>query len=238
MTCEPEKVTGLVDGALDASERERVEAHVRECATCQAQAAFERDLGRRLRSLKAPEPPETLEARVRGELRPLRRGPSRLRWLLPVAAALAAVALWTHGAPAFVASELAWDHGHCFDKKLLPAKVWTNDAATMEQWLDERMGAVPSLPESAGGLDLIGGRRCPVLDRLLGHVYYASGEHRLSVYVVPGWVRMGRSVQFKRGDRTVRLLRAGGATVGLVSEQPEAVEAFERALTTTYARGN
>jgi hypothetical protein len=38
-----------------------------------------------------------------------------------------------------------------------------------------------------------------------------------------------------RGDKTVRLLRAGGVTVGLVSEQPQAVQAFERALTVTVA---
>jgi hypothetical protein len=48
-------------------------------------------------------------------------------------------------------------------------------------------------------------------------------------------VRLDRARQVMRGDKTVRLLRAGDATVGLVSERPEAVEAFERALTITVA---
>ena len=233
MSCEPEKVTAFVDGALDAPERERVEAHLRECAECRAQADFERDLHRRLRALPAPEMPETLEGRVRQGLRTA-HGRSPLRWLLPLAAVLA-LAIWAHGAPGVVATQLAWDHGHCFGKERLPAKVWTSDPATMERWLAERMDDVPALPERAGGLDLIGGRRCPVLGRRLGHVYYSSDDQRLSVFLVPGPVRMGRTAQFTRGDRTVRLIRTGGATIGLVSEQPDALDAFERALTTTYA---
>lgn len=234
MSCEPEKVTALVDGALDAQEREAVEAHLQSCPTCQAQADFERELRRKLLALRAPEMPETLEARVR---RGLRAGRSRplVRWLLPVAAVLALVAVWGYGAPSVVATELAWDHNHCFGKPRLPAKVWTSDPLTMEQWLDERMKSVPALPEQAGGLDLVGGRRCPVLGRRVGHVYYANEEQRLSVYVVPGWVRLDRTAQYTRGNRTVRLLHAGGATVGIVSENAEAVDAFERALTTSYA---
>lgn len=233
MTCEPEKVTALVDGALDAGEQERIEAHVRECPACRQQADFERDLHRRLRALPVPEMPPALETRVRQGLRKSRR--SAARWLLPLAAVLALLAIRAHGAPGVVATQLAWDHGHCFGKEKLPARVWTSDPATMERWLAERMDKVPTLPEQAGGLDLIGGRRCPVLDRLLGHVYYASDDQRVSVYVVPGPVRMGRTAQFTRGDRTVRLIRTGGATIGLVSEQADTLDAFERALTTTYA---
>lgn len=235
MSCEPEKVTGLVDGALDAQERERIEAHLRDCTACQAQAEFERDLRRRLRALRAPDLPETLEARVRGGLR-ARRPRSTARWLLPLAAGLALLAVWAYGSPGIVAAQLAWDHGHCFGKDKLPAKVWTSDARSMESWLDERMDNVPALPEQAGGLDLIGGRQCPVLGRRVGHVYYASDHDRLSVYLVPGWVRIDRSLQFKRGNKNVRLLRTAGATVGLVSEEAEALDAFESALTTTYAR--
>ena len=66
-------------------------------------------------------------------------------------------------------------------------------------------------------------------------LHYTGGDQRLSVYVVPGWVRLDRPRQMTRGNTTVRLLRAGDATVGLVSERPEAVEAFERALTITVA---
>ena len=232
MTCEVERVTGYVDGALAPAEREIIERHLAECGDCRAQAEAERDLRRRLAALPRPPLPEALEARVRAHVRPPRR---TLPWrvLMPMAAVLALLALWAHGAPGVLATQLAWDHDHCFGKPKLPAAVWTGDGDMMASWLETQGTATPLLPQRAAGLELLGGRRCPILARRVGHVYYSSGEHRLSVFVVPGWVRLDRARQGRRGDKTVRLLRVGGATVGLVSEQAEAVEAFERALTTT-----
>ena len=232
MTCEPEKVTGYVDGVLEPEERSRVEQHLRECATCREQADAERDLRRRLALLRAPEPSETLEARLRRRLKPRRRV---WRWALPLAASLATVALWAHGAPVVVAWQLARDHDHCFGFRTLPAKVWTTDPHDMAAWLEEQGRTVPVLPEGAAGLDLVGGRLCPLADRRVGHVYYTGGQHKLSLFVVPGWVRLDRQHTVQAGDRTVRLLRVGGSTVGLVSEEREAVERFEQALTTTVA---
>jgi anti-sigma factor RsiW len=235
VSCQPEKVTAYVDGALDAMESARVSAHVDACGECGAQAAFERGLRRSLAVLPAPELPETLEARVRRAVAPSRRR-SPLRWLVPMAAGFFAVLLWAHSAPAVVATQLAWDHDHCFGKARLPAKVWTADPGTMISWLESQGTPAPNLPEHVGDLELVGGRHCPLGDRRVAHVYYTGGDHQLSVYVVPGWLRLGHSSQMTRGDKTVRLLRAGGITVGLVSEQPQAVEAFERALTITVAQ--
>lgn len=234
MSCAPEKVTGYVDGALPPDERVQVEEHLQGCAECRAQVDAERALRARLSSLPVPEPSATLAARVRRDLAAARR-PSRLRWALPLAASLALLAFWAHTAPSVLATQLAWDHDHCFGKKTLPAKVWTADPGFMATWLEQHGTEPPTLPEGAAGVELVGGRHCGVINRTLAHVYYTGGEHRLSLYVVPGWVRGGRSREMRRGDKTVRILHTGGVTVGLVSEQPEIVEAFERALTTTYA---
>jgi anti-sigma factor RsiW len=234
VSCEPEKVTAYVDGALDAMESARISAHVDKCGECGAQAAFERGLRRSLAVLPAPELPELLTARVRRAIAPARRA-SPLRWLVPMAAGVFALLLWAHSAPAVVATQLAWDHDHCFGKPRLPAKVWTADPDTMVSWLEGEGTRAPNLPEHVGELELVGGRHCPLGDRRVAHVYYTGGDHQLSVYVVPGWLRLGQSRQMTRGDKTVRLLRTGGLTVGLVSEQPQAVEAFERALTITVA---
>jgi anti-sigma factor RsiW len=235
LSCEAEKVTGYVDGALPPDERVRVEEHLQACAECRTQVEGERALRARLSALPAPEPPDTLAARVsRGLLRA--RRPSRLRWALPLAAALALFAFWAHTAPGVVAMQMAWDHDHCFAHQTLPAKVWTADAGFMAGWLERHGTEPPSLPDEAGGLELVGGRYCGVGNRRLAHVYYTGGQRHLSLYVVPGWVRGERARAWRRGDKTVRLLHTGGATVGLVSEQTELVDAFERALTTTYAR--
>ncbi len=235
MSCEPEKVTAYVDGALPPQERAQVEEHVLACSECHAQADFERDLRRRLSALRPPPPSEMLEARVQRRVRK-ERGGSWVRRYVPLAAALAILAVWAHGAPAVVATQLAWDHAHCFGKATLPAKMWTGDAERMASWLEHEGTHAPSLPERVAGLEMVGARYCPLADRRVAHLYYTGGDRRLSIYVVPGWVRLDRSQQVTRGDKTVRILRAGGATVGLVSEQPEAVEAFERALTVTMAR--
>jgi anti-sigma factor RsiW len=233
VTCEPEKVTAFVDGALDVQETLRIEVHVQGCGECQAQATFERDLRRRLSALRPPAPSDLLEARVRSAARPARSRPL-VRWASAAAAAVL-VAVWVHGEPAVVATQLAWDHGHCFGKQTLPAKVWTADPDYMGAWLAKEGTRAPVLPETAAGMEMVGARYCALMDRRVAHVYYTAGDQRISVFVVPGWVRLDRTLQMTRGRRTVRLLRAGEATVGLVGERPEAVEAFERALTITVA---
>jgi anti-sigma factor RsiW len=233
VSCDPEKVTALVDGALDAAERERLEQHVQACGECRGQADFERGLRRRLSALRPPAPGELLEARVRRAVRPRTAG-RVVRWASAAAACLV-LGLWAHSAPSVVATQLAWDHSHCFGKPTLPARVWTADPDYMTAWLEREGTHAPTLPVGAAGLELVGARHCSLLDRRVAHLYYTGGPRRLSVYVVPGWVRLDRARQVTRGGRTVRLLHAGNATVGLVSEQPEAVEAFERALTITVA---
>ena len=237
MSCEPEKVTAYVDGVLELEERGRVEEHVLACSECRAQADFERDLRRRLSALRPLAPSEMLEARVKRGVRKERGGAGRwVRRYAPLAAALVIAAVWAHGAPAMLATQLAWDHAHCFGKAILPARMWTGDPERMASWLEQTGTHPPSLPERVAGLELVGARHCALADRRVAHVYYTGGDRRLSIFVVPGWVRLDRSQQVTRGDKTVRILRAGGATVGLVSEQPEAVEAFERALTVTMVQ--
>jgi hypothetical protein len=92
------------------------------------------------------------------------------------------------------------------------------------------------VPAAAGGLQLVGARYCPLIDRRVGHVYYVGRGRHLSIYAVPGSVRFPRDFLANPRARVVRLLRVEGRTVGLVGERPEDVAAFERALTATYAR--
>jgi hypothetical protein len=71
-----ETLAAWTDGMLRASEAARVEQHVADCGRCQAM------LGAFVRVLPAPPPQESLWQR------------SRLGWVLPLATAAAAVALW------------------------------------------------------------------------------------------------------------------------------------------------
>jgi len=231
VSCNPERVTAYVDGALDAAHCPELEAHLAACPECRAQVEAERELRARLKALPAPAPAPELEKRVRASLRPRRSAAS---WLLPLAAGLVALLAWARGATPFVAWELSRDHDHCFSRRHLPAEVWSSDPARIAEWLEGRGTSVPVIPEAAGGLELVGARYCGLPDRRVAHLYYTNGEHRLSLFLVPGPVRDTSRETRPRGN-FVRLLRVGGTTVGLVSEEEESVEAFRRALSTTLA---
>jgi anti-sigma factor RsiW len=233
MTCAPERMSGYVDGVLPAEERQALEAHLAECASCRSQVEAEQELKQRLRSLPPVEPPPGLEVRARRELRALR--PHWPRLLLPVAAMLAVVALLGAGEPAFMAVELAMDHEHCFGKPRLPAKIWSGDGARVAEWFEAQGTQVPMLPDGVAGLELVGARYCRIMDRSVGHLYYVGPRGPLSVYVVPGRLRLaGRYAQTTRG-KAVRLFHTGGTSVGVVGAQEDVVAAFERAFEVTTA---
>lgn len=233
MSCDPEQVTGYVDGELAPAARAELEAHLAECAGCREQADYERGLRARLKALPSPEPRRGLEMEIRRSLK--RARPSRFRVLVPVAAAFAAVLLWGAGLPRVVAWELSRDHDHCFSRKALPAEVWGGEPQVIASWLEKQGTELPRVPESAADLELVGARRCPLVDRKVAHLYYSSGERHVSLFVVPGSVRFETRYNSLARGNVVRLLHVAGTTIGVVGESEEDVAAFERAFATTSA---
>ena len=69
MGCEPQRVTALVDDALEAEERALLEAHVAGCEACRAQIEEETHIRASLRQLPSAEPPFGFEERLRRRLR-------------------------------------------------------------------------------------------------------------------------------------------------------------------------
>jgi anti-sigma factor RsiW len=233
LSCDAERVTGFVDGELEPEVAAAVAAHLSTCDACRAQANDERALRARLRELPAPDFPDDLEERVRALLR--RRRMAVARWALPLAAVLLA-GLWVRGHAPFVAWELARDHDHCFSRPRLPARVWSDDPAVVDEWFVRQGTRLPRLPTGAGGLALVGARFCPLPDvSSAPHVYYVSAASHLSVFLVPHGVRVdGRFAAATRG-RAVRLLRVGRDVVGIVGEREAEVQAFETALLPLFA---
>jgi anti-sigma factor RsiW len=236
VSCDPEKVTGFVDGALAEDERAGVEAHLAECPPCREQAAFETTLRARLRALAPLEMPAGLSRSVRRRLRPTSARRVIAAVALPAAAALALFVFWLRAAPPFVAWELARDHASCFGRSQLPAKVWSSDPGLVSAWFGDDEFAIPVVPEKAGSAELLGARYCPLIDRQVAHLYYSGEDVNLSLFVVPGSVRMSAPHRTEALGQTVHLLHVGGTVVGVVSSSQEAVEAVERALTRTVAR--
>jgi hypothetical protein len=234
LSCDPVRVTGYVDEALDEATRGEVEAHVSSCETCRAQADFERELRGRLRELETPGLPAGMESRLQFRLRRARRRP--LRWLLPVAATVALL-VWVRGAAPFVAWELSRDHDHCFSMATLPAKVWSESGREVMAYFEERGTRLPLVPDAVRGLRLRGACTCRLPSGTrTPHLYYVSEDHKLSLFVVPKTVRFDTRYAAVSRGKAVRLLRVGGSVLGIVGEDEDDVEAFRRSFATSVAR--
>ena len=232
MSCDPEKVTGYVDDALDEVERAAIVLHLDTCPACQQQVEEERHVRAHLRGLPIPE----LRAGFEADLRRLLYGrPRRAFWALPLAASLALLALWARGAAPFVAYELARDHAKCFGHPALPAKVWSDDAGVVLAWFEGQGTKLPTIPENVAGLGLVGARYCPLLDRFAAHLYYTGADRHASLFVIKGPARFRDVYEGRIGGQTVLLFRSAGTTVGIVSERAEDAEAFKRRFTTMIA---
>ena len=57
----------------------------------------------------------------------------------------------------------------------------------------------------------------------------------MSLYVVPGPARFAPGFGLRVRGEDVRLLRTGGSTVALVSEDADALDAFQHALSVSVA---
>ena len=233
--CDPVRVTAYVDGALAAADRQQVEAHLAGCPRCRAQVDAERMVASAVRGLPAPPLPHGLAARVRRRSR--KPVALRRRVWMPALAAMLVIALVGRGSSAFVAWEVALDHAHCFGKPRVPAQVLTADPMRLTAWFDAQGTELPLVPASAGGLDLVGGRYCRLLDRTVAHVYYGGGEHQLSLFVIPGSVRFQRAFAWNGRGLNVQLIHVAGSNVALVSSDAPSVAVFRRSLERTIAEG-
>jgi hypothetical protein len=232
VSCEPEKVTALVDGALDAGERARMEGHLAGCGGCRAQVTAERTIHERLRALPAPEMPPGFETRLRARLaeRPSRGLGRSLRVLLPLAAAVA-VALWGRGLAPVVAWELSHDHAHCFSFREPPALVRSSDPVTVGGWFSGQGTPMPNLPAQVGAARLYGARYCYLPDvSAAPHVYYTGAPRPLSIFMVPHATRFADGYTTVSGGRTVSLLHLGPTVVGVVGENRSDVDATVQRL--------
>ena len=229
MSCDPERVTGFVDGELDAQQAGVVAAHLAACPACRAQAEAEQALRTRLKSLPLPELPAGLAARVR-EARSPRSLPVAARWALPLAAVLL-VGVWLRGYAPLVAWDLARDHDKCFSRRPLPATVWSGEPRALSDWFAGQGTRLPALPVQVGELALVGARYCPLASLTSApHVYYASAGKRVSVFVVQQGVRFDGPLAVRARGDAVRLLRLEGLVVGIVGESEADVRAFAAAL--------
>jgi len=226
VSCEPEKVTALVDGALPGRERDRLAAHLADCSGCREQAEAERAVHERLRLLTLPEMPPGLDTRLRARLAERRPSPSGrfAVFALPLAAALL-LALWARGLAPVVAWELSHDHAHCYGYAEPPARVRSADPAVVSGWFSGQGTPMPNLPAQVGDTRLFGARYCYLPDiSAVPHVYYTGGSRPLSIFVLPHAARFDDGYRTLSGGRAVALLHVDHTVVGVVGENAADVD--------------
>jgi anti-sigma factor (TIGR02949 family) len=230
VSCDPERVTGFVDGELPSEQAAELSAHLETCAACRAQADAEQALRARLRRLPVPELPAGLEARVRQARRRPSFASRAVRLALPIAAVLA-VAVWLRGYAPLLAWDLARDDHHCFSRQPLRAQVRSGEPREVAAWFERQGTLLPPLPERVGELALVGARYCPLASLgTVAHVYYQSPSGHVSVYAVPRAVRFENRAASETRGVSVLLVRIEGEVIGVVAPSADEARAFEAAL--------
>ena len=234
--------TRVADDEATAAERGRVDAHVGACEPCRRGLHAEREARRLVRTHAgalvghAPLGLRASCAAMRVQAAPPARRPlpllSRVGWPMALAATLVlAVAgsafygLVVNPSQA-VAAQLTLDHLKCFTLFEEPAGLSTDE---VQARLKASLGLDVILPagQAAGGLTLVGGRRCLYLDGQVAHLLYRKGATQVSLFVLPAGAKLSQTdldvlghsaVAFTKGGRTwVALARAPHAEMEAIA---------------------
>jgi anti-sigma factor RsiW len=233
-------ITPYVDDDIDATEKRRVDDHVRRCPPCHSRVAAERavrDLVRVNRAeIAADAASETLRARcaaLRAGAVAAGRAPSPPAWrtrMKPLAVAagvmLAAGGVFVYTATGrstrVLAAELTADHVKCFG--VVNTLVGTNaNAAAVEQVMADVFGWQMHVPEPTGeGLELVGARPCLYARGAAAHLMYRHHGQPLSVFMLPQLSRPGKPDE--RVDvmgHEAAVWSKDGRTFVLIAREPE-----------------
>jgi anti-sigma factor RsiW len=229
--------THLVDlarGELASSERQEIDAHLRDCAACRHEAAADRALGDALATqMPRHAAPDALRRRLEQQYGGVRRQPlSRRRAFVMAAAAATAVGLVTAGAMQIVnvrrtrAVEIAELEREAVNDHLRvlysehPIEVQGGGIHQVRPWFEGRLDFAPVVG-FAGNDDfpLTGGAVGYFRDRKAAVFVYKRRLHTITLFVFKddGLALPNRAATTREGFHLV-LWRAGGLGYALVSD--------------------
>ena len=228
-----------LDGELDETERDRLDAHAAECPPCRSrlsrEAAFQGALRRSAQVRGRTPAPEALRELLRSGIRREQRRVQMLSWARWGTAALVAAAAstsWLVTRPGH--REQLLEEATMRFQRRLPFEVTQASHADVEQWFDDKLSyrvPVPRLP----GATILGARLSNVKEHEAAYIAYelpastgAPRERRMGLFVlddsageipsVRSWPQV--SVRPVRGF-TVASWRSGGLVYELVSDVDE-----------------
>jgi len=193
MSCEwQSKLDQYVDAELPTAEFASVEAHLRTCQSCAADAVTQARMKRltRLAAANAYVPTEEFRSKLTAQIRAKRREAWALWPRLAVAAIcmvliVGAVAIWSQRATRRSAiAELADVHLATL-ASANPVDVASTDRHTVKPWFAGKLPFTFNLPELQNTrFKLVGGRVAYIEQTPAAHLFLDVGQHHISVFVV------------------------------------------------------
>jgi anti-sigma factor RsiW len=241
------------DGELDRETSREFEAHLDECASCQAALieldALRQSLRHEAARYKAPQALRTRIERAAAAPVAARALQHRARWLALAASwVLAFVAggftleAWNHGsASVSEESQLTRDLFASHWRALAaasPIDVVSTDQHTVKPWFAGRIAVSPTVRDYAdqgyaligGRIDYVGSERVPVL-------VYRHGKHLIDVFVLPPAVVPAGTAPVRQQGYVLERASMGGQAIAMVSDMDEAELTRFRDLLDGSARG-
>lgn len=197
MSCEQElRVQAYLDGELDALDAAAVEAHLENCAACQAQCEAHGDLKSALAGAEYHRASPLLRARIAKSLDSERKtrpgfwsGVSGGAGGMAIAAGLAL--FFVTRAPMGLTDDLVTAHMKALDDDK-PFMVASSDHHTVKPWFAGHADVSPPVTDfKAQGFTLVGGRSDRVAGQRAAVTIYRHGLHVVALYA---WADAGKAL--------------------------------------------
>ena len=200
MTCEwISKLDPYLDGELSGAELTEVEAHLRTCPACAADALSRLQLKRVTQAAgRRFSPSREFRAKIAQSI----EAPQRPRWARRWAPALAATAVlvlllvpgafWLqHSRSEQVLGELADLHVSTL-ASANPVDVLSSDRHTVKPWFQGKLPFTFNLPEQTSPFKLIGGRLTYFQQSPGAQLLFEAGKHQISVFIFQNRAELSR----------------------------------------------
>jgi len=187
------KLDAYLDGELPAADTSALDAHLRGCSTCAAQALARVQMKRALKTAgQRFTPSAEFKARMRTQLAPKPASAWKFAWAFP-AAALALLMLTVlltglsdrRSRERTLVSELTDLHVSTL-ASATPVDVISTDRHTVKPWFQGKVPFTFNLPELQNtGFQLVGGRVTYLAQVPGAHLIYQIRKHEISVFIFP-----------------------------------------------------
>lgn len=186
------KLDAYLDGELTADEERQLRQHLRECATCAADALDRLQLKRAVQTAGAHFTPDAaFRTRVEQSIRKKESASRAWNWapaLAVLVIAVLGVTLWTnhfrtHMRERNLVSELIDQHVATL-ASANPVDVVSSDRHTVKPWFEGKLPFTFDLPELQGAaFTLVGGRTSYISQSPAAELLFRLRQHQLSVFI-------------------------------------------------------